>query len=100
MNVQFKTDRLRQCYESLREGTREWGAKAARVYVLRVNQLFGATDAQALRSLRSLRLHALGGARKGQHAIWIDEFYRLIVKFQDKATTVVRIEEVSKHYDD
>ena len=70
------------------------------MYVQRVDALYAAPDAQAIRALRSLVLHALGGGRKGQHAIRLDGFYRLIVVFENWTMTVVRIEEVSKQYDD
>jgi plasmid maintenance system killer protein len=45
-------------------------------------------------------MHPLKGARRGQHAIRLGERERLIVAFEDDAWTIVRVEEVSKHYGD
>lgn len=100
MEVRFRTDRLRKCYEDNRTRTREWGAKIGRLYVQRVDALLAAGDAQTLRALRSLDFHALTGERKGEYALRLDGFYRLIVSFLDKGMTIVRVEEVSKHYGD
>ena len=65
-----------------------------------MDALYAAPNAQALRALRALDFHALVGRRKGQYAIRLDGFHRLIVTFQDRTMTVVRVEEVSKHYED
>jgi addiction module HigA family antidote len=94
--VRFGTARLRSCYEDQRVRAKEWGEKIGRRYVQRVDALYAAPDAQALRALRSLRFHALTGDRKGQHAIWLDGFYRLIMTFEGKAMTVVTVEEVEQ----
>jgi toxin HigB-1 len=100
VDVSFKTVRLRKCYEDAKTRTKEWGEKVARLYVQRVDLLYAAADAQALREFRSIDFHALTGDRKGEYALRLDGFYRLIVKFQDKRMTVVQVEEVSKHYGD
>ena len=100
MDVKFGTARLLKCYEDQRTRTKEWGGKIARLYVQRVDALYAARDAQDLRSLQSLKFHALTGSRKGQYAVWLDGFYRLIVTFEGRAMTVVTVEEVSKHYGD
>lgn len=100
MNVKFRSDRLRKCYEDERTRKKKWGEKIGRSYVKRVDALYAAPDARALRALRSLDLHALKGDREGQYALRLDDFYRLIVKFEDRAMTLVSVEEVSKHYGD
>ena len=40
------------------------------------------------------------GERKGQFSIHLGERERLIVAFENDAWTIVRVEEVSKHYGD
>lgn len=100
VDVRFGTDRLRRAYERANAGTREWGQAVARLYVRRIDTLYAAENAQVLRALQSLRFHALSGQRKGQYAVDLGPAYRLILTFQDRAMTVVRVEEVSKHYDD
>lgn len=100
MDVTFKNARLRKCYEDAKTRTKEWGAKIAQLYVQRVDLLHAVEDAQRLREFRSIDFHALTGDRKGQYALRLDGFYRLIVTFQDRRMTVVQVEEVSKHYGD
>ena len=53
-----------------------------------------------LYAIRALRLHPLTGRRKGQLAMTLTGRWRLIVTVGSDAMTVVRVEEVSKHYDD
>jgi toxin HigB-1 len=50
---------------------------------------------------RPLRLHPLRGKREGQFAIdLIKKSWRLILTFRKEEVEIVRIEEVSNHYDD
>ena len=100
VDVKFRTDKLKRAYEDDRVRTREWGERVGRLYVQRVDTLYAAENAQTLRSVRALRFHALKGDHKGQYAIDLDAANRLILKFEGKAMTVVRVEEVSHHYDD
>jgi proteic killer suppression protein len=100
VDVSFKTTRLRRCYEDAKARTKEWGTKVAQLYVQRVDLLHAVEDAQRLRGFRSIDFHALAGDRKGQYALRLDGFYRLIVTFSDRRMTVVQVEEVSKHYGD
>ena len=100
VDVRFRTDTLKRAYEEEKVRTREWGERVARLYVRRVDTLYAAENAQTLRLIRALRFHALKGDRKGQYAIDLDEAYRLILKFEGKAMTIVQVEEVSHHYDD
>jgi proteic killer suppression protein len=50
--------------------------------------------------LPGLRCHELKGDRKGQYAINLTGYYRLIFTVTDKKMEIVCIEEVSKHYED
>jgi proteic killer suppression protein len=100
VDVRFGADKLRRAYEDEKTRTREWGRVVARLYVQRIDTLYAAENAQTLRALQSLRFHALTGQRKGQYAVDLGPAYRLILAFQDRAMTVVQVEEVSKHHDD
>jgi plasmid maintenance system killer protein len=62
--------------------------------------MVAAEDIRALRTLRHLDLHALKGTHKGQHALRLDGFYRLIVTFRGMRPPSCVVDEVSKHYDD
>jgi plasmid maintenance system killer protein len=98
--VHFASSRLERCYRELRLARREWGQKVARTYIQRINTLWAARDGRDLFALKALDMHPLKGARSGQHAIRLGERERLIVAFEDDAWTIVRVEEVSRHYGD
>jgi len=100
VEVRFGADKLKKAYEQEKVRTMEWGQVVGRLYVRRIDTLYAAENARTLRALQSLRFHALTGQRKGQYAVDLGPAYRLILTFQDRAMTVVRVEEVSKHYDD
>ena len=100
VKVTFKTTTLQTCYQQQVNAVRKWGAKVARSYVARVNVLHQVRNAAELGEFKHLRFHALKGAMKGLHAVDLTERYRLILKFQDQGLTVVRVEDVSKHYRD
>ena len=53
-----------------------------------------------LYKIPELKCHPLKGDRKGQYAISVTGFYRLIFTLQGERVDVVLVEEVSKHYDD
>ena len=98
MEVQFRTGRLRTCYEQCREGEREWGAEVARRFIQRINLLYAVDTMSDLRTIRAVRFYALKGERQGTFALRLDRRMRLIVTFP--ASGAVRIEEVSRHYGD
>jgi proteic killer suppression protein len=100
LDVRFGSAELEKCYQSNRAGRRAWGEKIARRYVQRVDALYEVETAKDLFALRSLRLHPLKGDRQGQHAIRLDETWRLVVRFAGDRLTIVTVEEVSKHYGD
>jgi plasmid maintenance system killer protein len=98
--VRFATSRLERCYREIRLAQREWGQQVGRTYIQRINTLWAARDGRDLFALKALDMHPLKGNRRGQHAIRLGDRERLIVAFQDDAWTIVRVEEVSKHYGD
>jgi plasmid maintenance system killer protein len=98
--VRFATSRLERCYRELRLAQREWGQKVGRTYLRRINTLWAARDGRDLFALKALDMHPLKADRRGQYAIRLGDRERLIVTFEDDAWTIVRVEEVSKHYGD
>lgn len=100
MVVRFATSRLERCYREIRLAQREWGQKVGRMYIQRINTLWAARDGRELFALKALDMHPLKGDRRGQFAIRLGDRERLIVAFEDDAWTIVRVEEVSKHYGD
>ena len=100
MEVEFRTHRLRSCYEDSSTGVREWGDKVARRYIERVNILKAAKGADDLHRGAALRFHPLKAGRHGQHSIALVDRWRMVVTFRGDALTIVRIEEVSAHYGD
>jgi plasmid maintenance system killer protein len=100
MRVRFAARKLERCYRELALARREWGERVARAYVRRINTLYAARDIRDLFALRALDMHPLKGERKGQYSIRLGDRERLIVTFAGEDLTIVRVEEVSKHYGD
>lgn len=100
MEVTFSTSQLEACFRSSRLGQRAWGVDVSRRYVERINILRSARSMADWYAIRALRLHPLTGRRQGQLAMTLTGRWRLIVTFGSDAMTVVRVKEVSKHYDD
>ena len=100
MQVEFRTKKLRECYQESKKSVKEWGDKVARRYVERVNILKVAKSADDLYKIAPLRFHALKGKKEGQYSLILVDRWRLVITFVDEAKTIVRIGEVSKHYGD
>ena len=100
MDVTFKTAKLKKQYENAKEAERAYGADVARRYVLRINIIKKARDVDELCSLPGLRCHQLKGDRRGQWAINLTGFHRLIFTLHGAMLHIAHIEEVSKHYGD
>lgn len=100
MNVRFRTRTLQREYEDGREAARAYGNQVGRKYIQRVNLIKSARDFEVVKALPGLDCHPLKGNRKGQWAVKLTGFWRLIFVLEDGEPSVVRIEEVSKHYDD
>ena len=100
MEIRFKTNQLQKCYERHQTAVRKFGDEVARRYVLRINTIKSARDIDELIVLPGLRCHSLKGDRSGQYAVKLTGFYRLIFTLEGDSLTIVRIEEVSKHYGD
>ena len=100
MEVQFRTSKLRKQYEDAREAEKAYGKQVARRYVERINILKHARNIEELKRSPGLRCKELKGDLKGQWAVRLTGFYRLIFTLQGGQLQVARIEEVSKHYGD
>lgn len=99
MTVKFRTKKLESCYEDFRKASKRWGKSVARRYIQRINILEACATREDVQSFPQLKLHLLKGNRRGQEAIRLDGFMRLIVTFRQQSERLsVRIEEVTKHY--
>jgi len=100
VEVRFRTTKLRRQYEDFRRAERAYGREVARRYVGRINVLKHARSIEELQQLPGLGCHELKGKEKGQWAVRLTGFYRLIFTLQGEQLQIARIEEVSKHYGD
>ena len=100
MIVKFKTRQLKLCYIEHRKAGKAFGEQVARKYIQRINIIQKSQSLDELMRLPGLRCHPLKGERKGQYAINLTGFYRLIFKLSGTQLEIVKIEEVSKHYGD
>lgn len=67
---------------------------------MRIKLIQAAKNLDDLMALPSLKCHPLKGDRKGQYAVKLTGFYRLIFTIEGNMLNIAMIEEVSKHYDD
>lgn len=100
MVVAFRTNKLERCYRQSKKAVREFGPDIARRYIQRIDIIKSTRSIEELQQLPGLRCHPLKGNRAGQWAINLTGFYRLIFTLHGDELEIVRIEEVSKHYDD
>jgi proteic killer suppression protein len=100
MEVHFRTKKLEKQYASHKEAEKAYGATVARRYIGRINIIKQTRSLKELMQLPGLRCHELKGDRKGQYAINLTGYYRLIFTVKDKKMEIACIEEVSKHYED
>ncbi len=100
MEIQFKTNALQKQYKYSKEAIKAYGEQVGRKYILRINIIKESKNIDELKSISVLRCHALKGNRKGEWAINITGYYRLIFTLRGEDLEIARIEEVSKHYDE
>lgn len=100
MIVNFKTKKLEKCYCQSSQAQKEFGSPVAKKYIQRVNLIKAAANLDEVMALPGLRCHPLKGNRKGQYAVKLTGFYRLIFTVHGDRLDIASIEEVSKHYDD
>ncbi len=99
MMVTFANDDLQHCYQDMAVATREWGKNIGCRYIRTIDHMSVATSIQDLYAYPSLRLHKLIGRRAGQFAVRLNVRWRLIFTYNEYEE-IIRILEVSKHYDD
>ncbi len=100
MEVRFKTNKLQKQYENSKDAVKAYGLDVAKKYIQRVGILKSAKSFDDLSKIPQLRFHPLTGDRKGEFAISLTGFYRLIITNDGDTFDIAKIEEVSKHYDD
>ena len=100
MDVKFRTRKLQSQYECHADAKMAYGAQVARKYIQRVNIIKQARDIEELKRLPGLNCHPLKGDRKGQWALSLTGFHRLIFTLEGSRLDIVCMEEVSKHYGD
>lgn len=100
MYISFRTRQLEKCYLSQQAGIREWGPEVACRFVQRVNVLHAIREVNDLRAFPQLNFHELKGNRKGQYAINLTGFWRLIFTLAGDNPVIIKVQEVSKHYGD
>lgn len=100
MEVVFRTKKLERCFRESKLAAAEFGEVVGRRYIQRINIIRSSRNIEDLKAQRSLRCHPLKGDRKGQWAINLTNRYRLLFSLHGQDARIVRIEEVSNHYDD
>ena len=100
MEVRFKTNKLQKQYENSKDAIKAYGIDVAKRYINRVTLLKSAKSFDDLSKIPQLKFHPLIGNRKGEFAISLTGFYRLIITNDSDTFDIAKIEEVSKHYDD
>jgi toxin HigB-1 len=100
MRVSFRNRKLRSRYEQSAEAIKAYGEPVARKYIMRVNIILMAQNFDALHHMPGLDCHPLKGDRAGEWAIKLTGKYRLIITLRGDDADIVRIEEVSMHYED
>ncbi|MEA3315478.1 MAG: type II toxin-antitoxin system RelE/ParE family toxin [Campylobacterota bacterium] len=75
-------------------------ATKAKSIIQRINILKSAKSFDELYQIPQLKFHPLSGNRKGEFAISLTGFYRLIITNDGDSFDIAKIEKLSKHYDD
>jgi toxin HigB-1 len=100
LKVRFRTRKLEKQYTHHLEAEKAYGKEVARKFIQRINIIKTANDIDELMQLPGLRCHNLKGNRRGQWAVKLTGFHRLIFSLEGDCMEIARVEEVSKHYGD
>lgn len=100
MLIKFRNNTLEKLFLKKNYAFKELGSQVAKKYIQRINIIQAVDNLDSLIQLPALRCHPLKGNRKGQYAINLTGFYRLIFTIEGDMLNIAMIEEVSKHYDD
>ena len=98
--ISFKTKKLQKQYEKSVEAEKTYGQRVARRFISRINTLKKVTDFNELYTLPGWNFHPLKGNRKGEFAITLTGYWRLIITNDGNTYDIAKIEEVSDHYGD
>ena len=99
MEIKFKNNTLKKNYKNYSNATKAYGKIVGRKYIDRINIISVTKEIGELVSMRPLKCHPLKGDRNGEWAIKLYGQMRLIFTLHGNNLEIVRIEEVSKHYD-
>jgi toxin HigB-1 len=99
--IEFRTNKLRRCYERQRARDRAWGREVAERYVVAVDLITEVDDPYELADFPQYAYHTLTGDRKGQHVMELGYRARLIFTVQEGGRVLVAwVEEVTTtHYE-
>ncbi len=100
LEIRFKTKKLQKQYESSKEAAKAYGVQVAKKYIMRVAILKSVKCFEDLSKIPSLKFHPLKGNRKGEYAIKLTGYWRLIITNDGEIFDIAKIEEVSDHYGD
>lgn len=100
MQVQFRKNKLQKQYEDFRKAEKAYGQQVGKRYIQRINIIKHTKSIEELKRLPGLNCHELKGNRKGQWAVSLTGFYRLIFTIVGDNLEIILVEEVSKHYGD
>lgn len=100
MQIRFRTNKLEKCFACYKTACRTWDNDVARRYIQRIGLIQEAKDIEEVCKLPGLKCHPLKGDRRGEFAVRLTGFWRLIFTLQGEQLEIAMMEEVSKHYDD
>lgn len=101
MQVEFRTEKLRKCFEKQALAEKSWPAPVGMRYIQRIQIIQEARSFEDVKAIPMLRVHPLKGNRDGQWSIKLNGKYRLVVELSpDEASVIVYVIEVSNHYGD
>ena len=98
--MRFKTKKLEKQFLQSKLAEKAYGRDVAKKYIMRITILKSAKSFEELYNIPTLKFHPLTGNRKGEYAIKLTGFYRLIITNDGDVFDIAKIEEVSKHYGD
>lgn len=100
LQVEFRTKKLEKQYLDSKQAVKAYGQAVATRYIERINIIKNTSSVEELERLPGLNCHPLKGNRDDEWSIKLTGFMRLIFTLHGEALEIVRIKEVSKHYDD
>lgn len=97
MEVEFADDDLDRL-EIDAEFTAGFSPAIVKAFRKRMQQIRAASDERDFYSSRGMRFEKLGGDRKGQYSIRLNDQFRLILALLDKGRKAVRIIEITDYH--